>query len=575
MLSKIENKKSDISLRLRASVRESVILLLLPVVAALSCGKDDAQDVPVEAPAGFEFSAIPNAFLVDMEGGWHTAAVVSLCGDTAAGYRIAACPEWLQASISEGSLGVRIPENEGVSELSGAITLEQQGSGKLLEVRVRQRAVLFPDAPSDAPVPPSTSVILSREFGKDFSTLIGYSSNNDFCKPDHLVSNDEPFVYTENHALAGGTLFLPFTYTDVGINKWCATAYNRDVPQGFVHFNRRSARGGAARPSLVVGEMYTVSVVRFILSAGSLAGRGMALYKSENGGAYEPVGVFKPDKADVGKIFTVAVNSSNVSLKFAPVGNSGYYRLHKLEIHTMPFRHDGSLLIDENFQTWIQEGVDVNIPSSRRPECGWLMAAASRMYGQDYEGNPNGRKVYPNWTVTWSMQDYALSPSCPAGVESDSISAGYVSLQAPLWYSCGGHTSNGHLTTSELPSVSRVRFSMSYDPAGIPDTYGAVLWKKSRSDADWTYVKGCSIEGGDTDKTAGRIFTADINEENVQLRIVARWPLLDGIDVTPCAEGSLTGALAALKDVVPLNTFNVHNRAVRIHDLQVWSMEKN
>jgi len=348
-------------------------------------------------------------------------------------------------------------------------------------------------------------------------------------------------------------------------NPQCSDGVNTTdrVTRGFVGFNRRSVREGM-NPRLEVGPMTAVSVIKFSLSATTLEGRGMGLYKSVDGGAWEPIGIFKPSTVNKGEWYSVETGGgSNVSFKFAPVGNSGYLRLHDLAIYSPAFNHDGSIYIDEHFRTWTREGYLAS----------GLMNANGLMY---LPNGTNNVKTYTNWIVTWTMFDFAVNPTdgndAGTSTATSDVSTGFFALQSPLFFLCGSHPSMAHLTSSELPSVSKVRFSVSYCKTGLEYTYGVSLWKKGRNDSDWTRVCLGVIDGTQEDKIAGCVFEAEINEEKVRLSFCPQWPLTsNGADITrPAYEQPW---FDEFYDLVPPNTLGI-NFCSRIHDLQVWSLKK-
>ncbi|MDR1980999.1 MAG: hypothetical protein LBQ39_05170 [Tannerellaceae bacterium] len=202
---------------------------------------------------------------------------------------------------------------------------------------------------------------------------------------------------------------------------------------------------------------------------------------------------------------------------------------------------DGLLVFYENFQSWKREGYD-NLPSG---DCeADQMTTAMVMYV------PSKPRVaaYNGFSVAYTLKDFAVNPVC--GTQTDAadadVSPGFVALQQTIFYECGQHDSDALMLLSALPSVSQVKFSVSLG-GKVDDVAGVSLWKKVEEAGAFTKV-------GDylpTDPKAGEVFTVEINEEHVQLKF------------TP----ALTGRETPVNDGV--------NRAVKIHDLWVWSMESN
>ncbi|MDR1919677.1 MAG: hypothetical protein LBQ65_08545 [Tannerellaceae bacterium] len=202
---------------------------------------------------------------------------------------------------------------------------------------------------------------------------------------------------------------------------------------------------------------------------------------------------------------------------------------------------DGSLAFYENFQSWKREGYD-NPPNG---DCeAEQMTTAMVMY---VPSSPR-MAAYEGFSVAYTLKDFALNPLC--GVQTDGaevdVSPGFVALQQTIFYECGQHDSDALMLLSTLPSVSQLRFSVSLG-GKVDDVAGVSLWKRVEDAGAFTKV-------GDylpTDPKAGEVFSVEINAEQVQLKF------------TP----ALTGRETPVNDGV--------NRAVRIHDLWVWSMKKN
>jgi hypothetical protein len=540
-----------------------------------ACSGDEMPVNPETEPES-AFSVMPTALRVDMESSRRTIAVTSLHKGGTADYRIEESPEWAQAAAGSDGLEIRFADNNGNSERQGTVVLVQPATGQRLEIPLSQRYIAFPDSvDANASLLPNSEKVLAKDFQY---TMFGFTEERDYCETAHYISNTGPFRYEEEYFATGSLQGIPVIYTDVAVSGWCNEGKDasKGVSRGFVAFNRRSVREGM-QSALEVGPFTSVQVVRFSLSALSLEGRGLALYRTaDSGEGWEPVGVFKPAATGKGEWFSVALHKSGVSLRFAPLGETGYLRMHDLEVYAMPFTHDGSIILSENFQRWTREGFTV---SDNSDPCSWRMKAVGLMYSPQLEGNPNGIKSYPRWTVTWSMEDCAVNPTCgnDAGTSTpdSEVSDGYFALQSPLYYLCGGHSSMAYLASSEFPSVSKVRFSLSYALGGIEFTYGVTLWKRTRSDTRWIKVKRYEIEGGTEEKITGKVFEADINEHNVRLGFTANWPFLDsGADMTYPPPPYVDFVwYREQEEKIPANnlTYNFHSR---IHDLTVWSMNR-
>ncbi|MDR2764543.1 MAG: hypothetical protein LBB90_05875 [Tannerella sp.] len=201
-----------------------------------------------------------------------------------------------------------------------------------------------------------------------------------------------------------------------------------------------------------------------------------------------------------------------------------------------------TLLFHENFQSWKREGYMNRVKEDCEED---QMTTSLVMYTP---GKPRTAD-YGGLTVVYTLLDFAVSPECgaQAGTSAGSeVSAGYVALQQLIFYECGQHDSDAMMLLSPLPSVSRVRFSVSLG-GRVEDVAGITLWKKTEGETVFT-------KAGDyipSDPEAGETFSVDINERNVQLKFVP----------------ALTGKENPVNDGL--------NRAVRIHDLWVWSMDTN
>ena len=206
----------------------------------------------------------------------------------------------------------------------------------------------------------------------------------------------------------------------------------------------------------------------------------------------------------------------------------------------IPSDEDG-LLFHENFQSWQREGYD----NTAKQDCeNAPMITATIMY------TPSKPRIgnYGEFSIAYMLKDFAVNPECGAmggGSTPDSdVSAGYVALQQLIFYECGQHDSDAFMLLPSLPSVGRIRFSVSLG-GRIEDVAGLSLWKKSEGATAFTRVGDDFIP---SDPANGEVFTVEINERNVQLKFIP----------------ALTGRENPVNDGV--------NRAVRIHDLWVWKM---
>lgn len=205
------------------------------------------------------------------------------------------------------------------------------------------------------------------------------------------------------------------------------------------------------------------------------------------------------------------------------------------------YPNDGSLIFYENFQSWTYDGY----LEGESKSCEDLQMVSSVIMYRP--GLPLVKTYNDSVSVTYWLQDYAVNPTCgnmagTSTIDSD-VSRGYVALQQLIFYECGQHDSDASLTLSALSSISKIEFSVSYGGL-IDDVGGLTLWKKTKDQTKFTKVgdyKPANPEEGEK-------FSVEINEKDVQIKFT---PALSGKD-NPINDGV--------------------NRAVRIHDLSVWSM---
>jgi hypothetical protein len=199
-----------------------------------------------------------------------------------------------------------------------------------------------------------------------------------------------------------------------------------------------------------------------------------------------------------------------------------------------------SLVFHENFQSWKREGY--GNPAADNCETD-QMTTSLVMY------TPAKPRIadYSGFTVAYTLKDFALNPACGAkagnSTPESEISVGYVALQQLIFYECGQHDSDALMQLSSLPSVSKIRFSVSLG-GRTEDVAGVSLWKKTEEGLAFTKVNDFIPSNPE----AGEVFTVEINEKNVQLKFIP----------------ALTGRENPVNDGI--------NRAVRIHDLWVWRM---
>lgn len=207
---------------------------------------------------------------------------------------------------------------------------------------------------------------------------------------------------------------------------------------------------------------------------------------------------------------------------------------------------DGSLAFYENFQSWKRDGYINQVKQDCETD---LMTTTVIMY----QPNKPVTKVYQEkFPVTYALQDFAVNPQCgnKAGTStaSSDVSLGYIALQSEIYYECGGHNSDAQLNLSRLPSVSKIKFCISYG-GDVEYVGGISLWVKAEGESNFSRTGNYIC----TNPTEGQVFTVDINKRNVYLRF------------TPAISDKGTGVNDGIHS----------NRNVRLHDLYVWCMKSD
>lgn len=489
------------------------------------------------------FDAFPNAFRVEMESNVHPLRVTSLVDGAGSPFLVDALPSWLSVECdSSGLLLLRFDENESGSPRSDLLRLRQTASGRTLDIPLYQLTTVFPHILTDAPIPTAAPLA----FAKDFRS-VGYGPRAitavliGHARDGSLTSDTRPFFYLEDFFDASALQPLTLSYSDA------AVFFN----EGYLLFNSKTARGGQALPAFEISPVASVSVIRFSLSAESNVGQGLALYTSVAGAPFELAGLFRP-VGNLPQTYSLPINAGSVAFRFVPVGKTAPIRMHTLEVYSLPFEHDGSLFVDEDFSSWGTLGY----AASHLPPQQWLLAAAAVMTSLSKDVR------YPKWRVGYTIEDGGVHPH------------GYVALQAPIYYACGGHVSWARLVLSELPSVSEVEFTFAYSPENIDDVHGLALCIKTPGDKDWVKLGTYTIDGSDQDKIDGRTLSIPIHRERVSLAFVAAFPLRpDGTDPTPTPDPHSLLWHPDYAHILPVNTSG-QNRNIRITNLKIKSIKR-
>ena len=213
-------------------------------------------------------------------------------------------------------------------------------------------------------------------------------------------------------------------------------------------------------------------------------------------------------------------------------------------IGIVPDSIKGLLVFHENFQNWQRDGYLLQ----KKQDCETdLMKSAGIVSYLPTDVSV----VYDTLKVKYSLIDFAVNPECGnmegSSTPTSEISIGYITLQCPIWYTCG-HYSKGDVITSPIPDVSYVEFTVSYgDNSGVNYAAGVSLWKKDDFDTDTVKI-GTYVP---TNPLKGEKFTVKINSKNVVLKFKAE-----------------------KNSGLPIKNESDVNRAVRIHDLYIWKPNK-
>lgn len=373
-----------------------------------------------------------------------------------------------------------------------------------------------------ASVPSGAALIVNKNFQTSgawpsVSKLsIGYSSKTDSCGNDHLASSDAPYTWTETYFNGVNNDTVMITYKDAAVNTGCGlysglTASGDSITKGYVLFNKKSAQGGAAAPSIILSKMSYVSTVQFTLTASSLNGSGITLYKSTDGVTYTKVATYNPTTTTIGSSFSAAINEANVYLKFTSEDSKNeYYRIHDLKVWSKGVTDGSVLYVDDNFQKWKLKGYVLPVPGVTANKTGTSYVPLAWSSEVEYDTTITYYKGVP---VTYMIHDGAINPDCYNHHGDVSLVYGLTTgyLEMPLVKSGYANTNlSSSITISAVPSVSLLEFWIAV--TGMSGHYQVY---KSVDGGAYTLYKDITVP-----KYAGigKYFRFYVNEKNVSFK---------------------------------------------------------
>jgi hypothetical protein len=375
---------------------------------------------------------------------------------------------------------------------------------------------------TSATVPSGAALIVDKNFQESgawpnvSSALIGYSSKDDSCGTANLTSNTEAYTWEETYYNGVNNDTVLIDYTDAAINTGCETGSGlasggEAISKGFVIFNEKSARSGAATPTMVLSSMSYVSTVQFTLTATSTDGKGLSLYKSVSGGDFELVGTYAPKSTSVGEYYSIAIDQSDVSLKFVSEDSkNGYFRMHDLQVWSAGVPTGSVLYVEDYFQTWGLKGYVLPVPGVVANPTGTLYVPLASLSTVEYDTTITYVTGTP---ITYTIHDGAVNPD---GYNHHGdvtlvygLTTGYIEL--PINKTAYTNTDiNASLTISTVPSVSLIEFWVAV--SGMSGRYELY---KSVDGGDYTLYKDLIVK-----KYAGigKYFRFYVNEKNVSFK---------------------------------------------------------
>jgi hypothetical protein len=376
-------------------------------------------------------------------------------------------------------------------------------------------------AKSYASVPTGAALILDKTFQKSgawpsvSTNLIGYSSTADSSATSHLISDTAAYSWKETYFNGVNNDTVLIDYTDVALNTTSddgsgLSVEGKDISAGFVLFNKKSARNGEVTPTMVLSKMPYVSVVQFTLSATSVSGKGLSLYKSVNGGAFQLIGKYKPETT-AGEYYSVAVKDSNVSLKFVSEDvDNEYIRLHDLQVWTGGVSDGSVLYVEEYFRSWALQGYVLPVPGVTANKTGTQYVPLASLGTVEYDTTLTYVSGVP---VTFTLHDGAVNPDCYNHHGDTSLVYGLTTgyIEVPINKSAYINTNiNASFTISAVPSVSLIECWFA-----VTGYSGRYQLYKSVNGGEYTLFKDLIVP-----KYAGigKYFRFYVNEKNVSFK---------------------------------------------------------
>jgi hypothetical protein len=373
-----------------------------------------------------------------------------------------------------------------------------------------------------ATVPSGSALIVDKNFQQSggwpsiSTALIGYSSKTDSCGTDHLISNDSLYKWVETYYNGVNNDTVMITYKDAAINTGCelgsgiATS-GETITKGYVLFNTKAARSGAATPSMSLSKMAYVSTLQFTLTATSLNGAGITLYKSSDGVTYTKVSTYKPTSTTTGSFFSVAINEANVYLKFASEDSKNeYFRIHDLKVWSKGVSDGSVLYVNDNFQKWALKGYVLPVPGVAANKTGTQYIPLAWSNTVEYDTTIT---YYSGTPVKYVIHDGAVNPDCYNHHGDVSLVYGLTTgyLEMPLTKSGYANTNvNASITVSAVPSVSLIEFWIA-----VTGMSGHYQLYKSVNGGDYTLYKDIIVKQY---AGIGKYFRFYVNEKNVSFK---------------------------------------------------------
>jgi hypothetical protein len=375
---------------------------------------------------------------------------------------------------------------------------------------------------SYATVPTGSALILDKDFQESgawpsvSTNLIGYSATSDSSGSSNLISDTAAYSWEEIYFNGVNNDTVLIDYTDVAVNTTCEegaglSAEGKDISTGFVLFNKKTARSGEVTPTMVLSKMAYVSTVQFTLSVSSVTGKGLALYKSVDGAAYKKVGTYLPESSTTGEYYSVAVNDSNVSLKFVSEDvNNEYIRMHDLKVSTGGVPSGSVLYVEDYFGSWNLQGYVLPVPGVAANKTGTQYVPLASLGTVEYDTTITYVSGVP---VSFTVHDAAVNPDCYNHHGDTSLvyglTTGYIEL--PINKTAYANTNiNASFTISAVPSVSLLECWFA-----VTGFSGRYQIYKSVNGGDYTLFKDLIVP-----KYAGigKYFRFYVNEENVSFK---------------------------------------------------------